>query len=75
MVPIMARQSPQAVARQWLRDHPEDLQRWLAGVAAFDGGDGVIVNLDILFNPHFHHGSLLFLVHGEPFHPSDLNAR
>jgi glycine betaine/proline transport system substrate-binding protein len=29
------------VARQWLRDHPEDLQRWLAGVTAFDGGDGV----------------------------------
>ena len=25
----------------WLRDHPEDLQRWLAGVKAFDGGDGV----------------------------------
>lgn len=42
MVPIMARQSPQAVARQWLRDHPEDLQRWLAGVTTFDGQDGVV---------------------------------
>lgn len=41
MVPIMARQSPQEVARKWLREHPEDLQRWLAGVTAFDGGDGV----------------------------------
>ena len=41
MVPIMERQSPQDVAKQWLRDHPEDLQRWLAGVTAFDGGDGV----------------------------------
>ncbi|MGK9608318.1 hypothetical protein O6455_24795, partial [Salmonella enterica subsp. enterica] len=41
MVPIMERQSPQEVARQWLRDHPEDLQRWLAGVKAFDGSDGV----------------------------------
>ncbi|CRM27585.1 Glycine betaine/carnitine transport binding protein GbuC precursor [Pseudomonas sp. 37 R 15] len=41
MVPIMARQSPQDVARKWLRDHPEDLQRWLAGVTAFDGRDGV----------------------------------
>jgi glycine betaine/proline transport system substrate-binding protein len=41
MVPIMARQSPQDVARQWLRDHPEDMQCWLTGVAAFDGGDGV----------------------------------
>jgi len=41
MVPIMERQSPQDVARQWLRDHPEDLQRWLAGVTAFDGSDGL----------------------------------
>ena len=41
MVPIMARQSPQEVAKKWLREHPEDLQRWLAGVAAFDGSDGV----------------------------------
>lgn len=41
MVPIMQRQSPQEVARQWLREHPEDLQRWLAGVTSFDGGDGV----------------------------------
>jgi glycine betaine/proline transport system substrate-binding protein len=41
MVPIMARQSPQDVAKQWLRDHPQDLQRWLAGVTAFDGRDGV----------------------------------
>lgn len=41
MVPIMARQSPQEVAKKWLREHPEDLQRWLAGVTAFDGGDGV----------------------------------
>ncbi|WP_025130037.1 choline ABC transporter substrate-binding protein [Pseudomonas sp. PH1b] len=41
MVPIMQRQSPREVARQWLREHPEDLQRWLAGVTSFDGGDGV----------------------------------
>ncbi|MBY8953213.1 choline ABC transporter substrate-binding protein [Pseudomonas carnis] len=41
MVPIMARQSPQEVAKKWLREHPEDLQRWLAGVTAFDGSDGV----------------------------------
>ena len=25
----------------WLREHPEDLQRWLAGVSSFDGKDGV----------------------------------
>jgi glycine betaine/proline transport system substrate-binding protein len=41
MVPIMERKTPQDVAKQWLRDHPEDLQRWLAGVTSFDGKDGV----------------------------------
>jgi len=41
MVPIMQRKTPQDVARQWLREHPEDLQRWLTGVTTFDGGDGV----------------------------------
>jgi glycine betaine/proline transport system substrate-binding protein len=24
-------------ARQWLKDHPEDKQRWLEGVTTFDG--------------------------------------
>ncbi|PYB99319.1 glycine/betaine ABC transporter substrate-binding protein [Pseudomonas protegens] len=41
MVPIMQRKAPQDVARQWLREHPEDLQRWLMGVTTFDGRDGV----------------------------------
>ncbi|MGC5703311.1 choline ABC transporter substrate-binding protein [Pseudomonas sp. NFXW11] len=41
MVPIMQRKAPQEVARQWLREHPEDLQRWLAGVTTFAGGDGL----------------------------------
>ncbi|MCO7579269.1 MULTISPECIES: choline ABC transporter substrate-binding protein [Pseudomonas chlororaphis group] len=41
MVPIMQRKAPQEVARQWLREHPEDLQRWLTGVTTFDGRDGV----------------------------------
>ncbi|WIE52695.1 choline ABC transporter substrate-binding protein [Pseudomonas sp. GM17] len=41
MVPIMERKTPQDVARQWLREHPEDLQRWLAGVSSFEGKDGV----------------------------------
>ena len=41
MVPIMARKTPQDVAKNWLREHPEDLQRWLAGVSSFDGKDGV----------------------------------
>ena len=41
MVPIMDRKTPQEVAKQWLRDNPEDLQRWLAGVTTLDGKDGV----------------------------------
>ncbi|CAI8747030.1 MULTISPECIES: choline ABC transporter substrate-binding protein [Pseudomonas] len=41
MVPIMERQTAQDVAKKWLREHPEDLQRWLAGVSSFDGKDGV----------------------------------
>src|SRR5471032_1756474 len=41
MVPVMERKTPQDVARQWLRDHPQDLQRWLAGVSSVDGKDGV----------------------------------
>jgi glycine betaine/proline transport system substrate-binding protein len=41
MVPIMERKTPQDVAKQWLRDNPQDLQRWLAGVSSFDGKDGV----------------------------------
>ena len=43
MVPIMERKTPQDVARQWLRDNPQDLQRWLAGVSSFDGKDGVAI--------------------------------
>jgi glycine betaine/proline transport system substrate-binding protein len=41
MVPIMERHSAQDVAKKWLREHPEDLQRWLGGVSSFDGKDGV----------------------------------
>ncbi|WP_085656851.1 choline ABC transporter substrate-binding protein [Pseudomonas sp. B11(2017)] len=41
MVPIMERKTPQEVAKKWLREHPEDLQRWLAGVSSFNGQDGV----------------------------------
>lgn len=37
MVAILDGQKPEAVARQWLKDHPEDLQRWTAGVASVDG--------------------------------------
>jgi glycine betaine/proline transport system substrate-binding protein len=41
MVPIMERKTPQDVAKQWLRDHPQDLSRWLSGVTSLDGKDGV----------------------------------
>lgn len=37
MVPIMARKDPKDVARQWLKDHPDDAKRWLDGVTTFDG--------------------------------------
>ncbi|MOA11429.1 Glycine betaine/carnitine transport binding protein GbuC precursor [compost metagenome] len=40
MAPIMAREEPQKVARDWLQAHPEDLERWLDGVTTFDGQDG-----------------------------------
>jgi glycine betaine/proline transport system substrate-binding protein len=50
MVPIMEHKAPQDVAREWLRDHPEDLQRWLAGVQTFDGKDA-LKNLQLSLNP------------------------
>jgi len=39
MVPIMDRKAPTDVAKQWLKDHPEDTKRWLEGVTTFDGKD------------------------------------
>ena len=39
MVPIMDRKAPNDVAKQWLKDHPEDTKRWLEGVTTFDGKD------------------------------------
>jgi glycine betaine/proline transport system substrate-binding protein len=41
MVPIMDRKAPADVAKAWLKNHPEDLQRWLAGVTTFDGKDAM----------------------------------
>lgn len=43
MVPIMDRKAPDDVAKQWLKDHPQDLARWLAGVTTFDGKDAAPV--------------------------------
>lgn len=37
MVAILAGQKPEAVARQWLKDHPQDRQRWTAGLTTVDG--------------------------------------
>lgn len=45
MVPIMARKDPKDVARQWLKDHPEDAKRWLDGVTTFDGKPADPANL------------------------------
>ncbi|MDR9749916.1 choline ABC transporter substrate-binding protein [Pseudomonas sp. SZMC_28357] len=36
MVAILAGQQPDAVARQWLKDHPEDRRRWTDGVQNFN---------------------------------------
>lgn len=38
---ITERKAPDAVAREWLKQHPEDVQRWLEGVTTFDGKDGL----------------------------------
>ncbi|KFX70483.1 glycine/betaine ABC transporter substrate-binding protein [Pseudomonas taeanensis MS-3] len=40
MKPIMDRKEPKDVARQWLKDNPQELSRFLAGVTTFDGKDG-----------------------------------
>jgi len=37
MVSILNGQKPQAMAREWLKAHPEDHQRWTQGVTTFSG--------------------------------------
>jgi len=37
MVSILNGQKPEAVARAWLKNHPEDHKRWLEGVNTFEG--------------------------------------
>ena len=37
MQPLLDHQDAQASARQWLKDHPQDQQRWLEGVTTVDG--------------------------------------
>jgi glycine betaine/proline transport system substrate-binding protein len=41
MQPIMEREDPARVARQWLKANPEVVRGWLAGVTTFDGRNGV----------------------------------
>ncbi|WP_437881673.1 choline ABC transporter substrate-binding protein [Pseudomonas sp. LRF_L74] len=40
MQPIMDREKPRDVARKWLKQNPQALDAWLAGVTNFDGQDG-----------------------------------
>lgn len=37
MVSILAGQKPQDMAREWLKNHPDDHQRWTAGVTTYNG--------------------------------------
>jgi glycine betaine/proline transport system substrate-binding protein len=37
MVSILAGQKPQDMAREWLKNHPEDHQRWTEGLTTFAG--------------------------------------
>ena len=37
MQPLLDHKDAQVSARQWLKDHPQDLQRWLEGVTTADG--------------------------------------
>lgn len=41
MQPIMDRQNPKAVARDWLKKNPDNLRSWLSGVTTFEGKDGL----------------------------------
>ena len=37
MQPLLDHKDALESARQWLKDHPQDQQRWLEGVTTFDG--------------------------------------
>ncbi|MDT4871503.1 Glycine betaine/carnitine transport binding protein GbuC [compost metagenome] len=40
MQPIMARQAPDKVARDWIKANPEVVKAWLVGVTSLDGKRG-----------------------------------
>jgi glycine betaine/proline transport system substrate-binding protein len=50
MQPLLDHKDAVTSAKQWLKDHPQDLQRWLAGVKTFDGKDAA-ANLQLTTNP------------------------
>ena len=50
MQPLLDHKDALESARQWLKDHPQDLKRWLAGVKTFDGKDAA-ENLKLSSNP------------------------
>jgi len=41
MEKILEKENPNTTAANWLRRNPDWLERWLSGVTAFDGGDGL----------------------------------
>ncbi|HEV3106389.1 MAG TPA: glycine betaine ABC transporter substrate-binding protein, partial [Trinickia sp.] len=41
MIPIMDKEDPNKAAADWLKTHPEVLDKWLARVTTLDGKDGL----------------------------------
>ncbi|MGV8918986.1 MAG: choline ABC transporter substrate-binding protein [Pseudomonas sp.] len=50
MQPLLDHKDALESAKQWLKDHPQDQKRWLAGVKTFDGKDAS-ENLKLSTNP------------------------
>ena len=40
-----------------------------------DGGNGIVIDLDVFLDSYFHHRLLVLLVHGKSYHPPDLNTQ
>src|SRR4030067_3590381 len=40
-----------------------------------DGGNGIVIDLDVFLDSYFHHRPLVVLVHGESYHPPDINTQ
>lgn len=49
MQPLLDHKDALVSAKQWLKDHPQDLKRWLAGVTTFEGKDAA-ANLQLTSN-------------------------